>query len=78
MEERIQCVEFSENGEPRSLRLVSWLPNGMKSRLHRMVERVPLAFRGKNDVLREFSPIEQHFYGNARLQVGTNRLTQTA
>ncbi|WP_341280275.1 asparagine synthase (glutamine-hydrolyzing) [Paenibacillus sp. FSL H8-0537] len=54
-------------GEPRSLRPVSWLPDGMKSRLHRMVERVPLAFRGKNYLLRGFSPIEQRFYGNAKL-----------
>jgi asparagine synthase (glutamine-hydrolysing) len=53
--------------EPSALRALSWLPESLKMRLHRLIEATPASFYGRNYLLRATTPIEQRFLGNAKI-----------
>lgn len=52
--------------EPLSLRPFDLLPPGLKSALHRVINRMP-DFRGRNYLLRGTTPLEERFLGNAKI-----------
>lgn len=53
--------------EPGSLQALSWLPTVWKQALHSAISEVPGSFRGKNYLLRAFTPLERRFLGNANI-----------
>ncbi|BBH20127.1 asparagine synthetase B [Paenibacillus baekrokdamisoli] len=53
--------------EPSSLKAVSWLPNGIKPMMEKMVRKVPFSFYGKNYLLRGLTHLENRYFGNARV-----------
>ncbi|ANE48234.1 asparagine synthase [Paenibacillus swuensis] len=53
--------------EPSSLRPISWVPDGLKSGLERLLRQTPGSFYGKNYLLRGLTPLEGRFVGNAKI-----------
>jgi asparagine synthase (glutamine-hydrolysing) len=53
--------------EPISLERIDRLPAGMKRGLHRLSEVIPEGFKGKSFLERGTTPIEERYYGNARI-----------
>ncbi|GLY00352.1 MULTISPECIES: asparagine synthase (glutamine-hydrolyzing) [Actinoplanes] len=53
--------------EPLSLAGVEKLPPGMKRSLHKLAEVLPEGVRGRSFLERGTTPIEQRYYGNARI-----------
>ncbi len=53
--------------EPQALRPLSWLPDSLKQRIHGMVATLPEKVYGRNYLLRATTPLEQRFFGNAKI-----------
>ncbi|MDB4868436.1 MAG: asparagine synthase [Cohnella sp.] len=53
--------------EPESLKPITWIPEGMRSSLHKMLHKIPFSFYGKNYMHRGFTPLERRYYGNAKV-----------
>jgi asparagine synthase (glutamine-hydrolysing) len=53
--------------EPNALRPVSWLPESIKQRINRMADALPEKMYGRNYLLRATTPLEQRFFGNAKI-----------
>lgn len=53
--------------EPAAVAPVQMLPEPLKNALSRMSQRLPDSIRGKNYINRATTPLEQRYYGNARI-----------
>jgi asparagine synthase (glutamine-hydrolysing) len=53
--------------EPLALHGVSTLPDGLQRGLRRVAERIPQGVKGKSFLERGTTPIEERYYGNARI-----------
>lgn len=53
--------------EPQSLEMFNHMPNGMKSLLKNVAEKLPEGFRGKSFIERGTTPMEERYIGNAKM-----------
>lgn len=53
--------------EPGALRPVSVLPEGIKTKLRQYLAAIPFSFYGKNYLTRSLTPLEERFFGNAKI-----------
>lgn len=53
--------------EPGALRPLSWLPEPLRRALRRMAAAIPDGVTGRNYLLRASTPLEERFFGNAKV-----------
>jgi asparagine synthase (glutamine-hydrolysing) len=53
--------------EPLALRPFDFIPGKLKDLLHAMITAFPVNFKGRNYLLRGFTPLEERFFGNAKI-----------
>lgn len=53
--------------EPEALRWTAWLPQGIRSNLGRLAEKLPAGMKGRNYLIRAGKNVEERFIGNAHI-----------
>ncbi|MBK1678600.1 asparagine synthase (glutamine-hydrolyzing), partial [Rhodospirillum rubrum] len=53
--------------EPTSLKPLSWIPENLQQVIKQFVDIIPFNFYGKNYINRGLTPLEQRFFGNAKI-----------
>lgn len=51
--------------EPKALRVLDWLPMGIRKRIARSAKRLPEGMKGRNYLIRAASPLQERYIGNA-------------
>ena len=51
--------------EPKALRFVDWMPQGVRQRIAGLARRLPEHMKGRNYLIRASKPLEERYIGNA-------------